>query len=50
VLIIKPDFPENKEDWPFLWGQNEYVVSVGASYLFLANAAHELMNSGTIRE
>src|SRR5690606_26902373 len=25
VLILKPDFPENKEDWPFLWGQNEYV-------------------------
>ena len=47
VLIIKPDFPENKEDWPFLWGQNEYVVSVGASYLFLANAAHELMDSGS---
>jgi hypothetical protein len=42
VLIVKPDFPENKEDWPFLWGQNEYVVSVGASYLFLANAVREL--------
>src|SRR5690606_17009193 len=50
VLIIKPDFPENKEDWPFLWGQNEYVVSVGASYLFLANAAHELINPGTTME
>jgi hypothetical protein len=46
VLIIKPDFPENKEDWPFLWGQNEYVISVGASYLFLANAVHELMTGG----
>ena len=43
VLIIKPDFPENKEDWPFLWGQNEYVISVGASYIFLANAVHELL-------
>jgi len=19
VLVLKPDFPENKEDWPFLW-------------------------------
>jgi hypothetical protein len=46
VLIIKPDFPENKEDWPFLWGQNEYVVSVGASYLFLANAVQELLAGG----
>ena len=44
VLVIKPDFPENKEDWPFLWGQNEYVISVGASYLFLANAVQELMS------
>jgi hypothetical protein len=39
VLILKPDFPENKEDWPFLWGENEYVVTLGPSYLFLANAA-----------
>jgi hypothetical protein len=44
VLIIKPDLPENKEDWPFLWGQNEYVVSVGASYLYLANAVVALFN------
>lgn len=42
VLILKPDFPENKEDWPFLWGENEYVISLGASYLFLANAAQQL--------
>lgn len=43
VLVLKPDYPENKEDWPFLWGENEYVISVGASYLFLANAVHELL-------
>jgi hypothetical protein len=43
VLIVKPDLPENKEDWPFLWGQNEYVVSVGASYMLLANAVQELL-------
>ena len=42
VLILKPDFPENKEDWPFLWGENEYVINVGASWLFLALAAKEL--------
>lgn len=42
VLILKPDYPENKEDWPFLWGENEYVVNLGASYLFLANAAQHL--------
>ncbi|MEX2125878.1 MAG: glycoside hydrolase family 9 protein [Woeseia sp.] len=44
VLIVKPDFPENKEDWPFLWGQNEYVISVAASYLFLANAVNALLS------
>ena len=43
VLILKPDFPENKEDWPFLWGENEYVISLGATYLFLAHAARELL-------
>jgi hypothetical protein len=44
VLILKPDFPENKEDWPFLWGENEYVVALGASYIFLVNAVMELLN------
>ncbi|AQR60256.1 glycoside hydrolase [Brevundimonas sp. LM2] len=39
VLIIKPDFPENKEDWPFLWGENEYVVNLGPSYIELMHAA-----------
>jgi len=43
VLVLPPDFPENKEDWPFFWGQNEYVITVGASYLFLANAVHDLL-------
>jgi endoglucanase len=42
VLMLKPDFPENKEDWPFLWGQNEYVISLGATWLFLAHAADRL--------
>jgi hypothetical protein len=46
VLILKPDFPENKEDWPFLWGENEYVINVGASYIQLVNAANALARSG----
>ncbi len=44
VLILPPDFPENKEDWPFLWGENEYVITLGASYIFAVNAANELLN------
>ncbi len=42
VLVLKPDFPENKEDWPFLWGENEYVIDICADYIFLANAVHDL--------
>jgi hypothetical protein len=44
VLILPPDFPENKEDWPFLWGENEYVINLAASYIFLVNAADDLLN------
>jgi hypothetical protein len=43
VLILKPDFPENKEDWPFLWGENEYVIGIGAHYIFLAHAIADLV-------
>ena len=42
VLILKPDLPENMESWPFLWGENEYVIDLGASYLFTVNAALKL--------
>ena len=44
VLVLKPDYPENMDDWPFLWGENEYVIDIGASYIFLAHAAQELVN------
>ena len=43
VLVLKPDYPENMDDWPFLWGENEYVIDIGASYIFLANAAQDLL-------
>jgi hypothetical protein len=43
VLILKPDFPENKENWPFMWGENEYVVNTGSSWIELVNAAQELL-------
>ena len=42
VLVLKPDFPENREDAPFFWGENEYVVDLAGSYLFLALAAQEI--------
>lgn len=43
VLILPPDFPENKEDWPFLWGENEYVINLGAEYILLTLAAQSLL-------
>jgi hypothetical protein len=42
VLILPPDFPENKEDWPFLWGENEYTIGMGGIYIYLVQAAIEL--------
>lgn len=42
VLIVKPDFPENHEDWPFFWGENEYVIPEGAMWIELAHAVQDL--------
>ncbi len=42
ALIIKPDYPENREDWPFFWGENEYVIPEGSLYIQLVNAANAL--------
>ncbi len=47
VLIVKPDYPENKEDWPFLWGENEYVINIGSSYIYLVKAINELLKNET---
>ncbi len=45
-LIIKPDYPENREDWPFFWGENEYVIPEGSTYIQLVNAANALVAKG----
>jgi hypothetical protein len=39
VIIIKPDFPEIKTDWPFLWFENEYTVSTTSAFILAAKAA-----------
>ncbi|PYX42975.1 MAG: glycosyl hydrolase, partial [Acidobacteria bacterium] len=39
VVIIQPDFPELKTDWPFLWYENEYVVDAASSFILAAMAA-----------
>ncbi len=43
LILLKPDFLENKDDWPFLWGENECTIGGCASYVFLANAIQELV-------
>jgi endoglucanase len=42
LILLKPDFLENKDDWPFLWGENEVTISGSADYIFLSNAARDL--------
>lgn len=44
VLVLAPDYPENKSDWPFFWGQNEYVIPMGSRHIFLSHAAQELLD------
>jgi endoglucanase len=43
ILVLKPDFQENKEDWPFFWGENEVTVGGCADYIFLSTAAQQLL-------
>jgi endoglucanase len=42
VLIVRPDFPELKDAWPFLWYENEYIIDVVSSFILAANAAEGL--------
>jgi hypothetical protein len=39
VVIIEPDFPELKDNWPFLWYENEYVVDAATTFILAANPA-----------
>jgi endoglucanase len=43
IVVIPPDYPEMKEDWPFLWYEGEYVIPLAPAYIFLANAAADLV-------
>jgi len=44
LLMMQPDFLENKDDWPFFWGENECVIDIAAEYIFLSNAVQDLVN------
>lgn len=43
LLLFQPDFLENKEDWPFFWGENEYVIDISAAYVFLSKAVNDIV-------
>jgi len=43
VLVLQPDFPENQENWPFLWDENESVIDICSRYIFLSNAVSDLL-------
>jgi endoglucanase len=40
VTILKPDFPELDDAWPFLWYEHEYVVDAATAFILAANAAN----------
>lgn len=42
--LVRPDFPEMKDNFPFLWQQSEYVMPGAASYIFCVLAADSLLN------
>jgi len=45
LLLFQPDFLENKEDWPFFWGENEYVINICSEYIFLSNAVNDMLKN-----
>ncbi len=45
TAVIRPDFPELKDNWSFLWQQTEYVMGGGATnFMFLVLATNQLLN------
>lgn len=47
TALIRPDFPEMKEPFPYLWQQTEYVMPGAASYIFCILAADNLLNDNS---
>jgi len=43
IVIVQPDLPELKEDWPFLWYENEYVIPMAPLFIFAAHAADDVL-------
>jgi len=43
--LIRPDLPELKDNFPFLWQQTENVIGGSATYIFCVLAADKLLNN-----
>lgn len=44
TALIRPDFPELKDNWSFLWQQTEYVLGGGGTnFMFLVLATDQLL-------
>ncbi len=43
LILLKPDFLENKDDWPFLWGENEATIAGCSTFVLLGNAINDLI-------
>jgi len=48
--LVLPDFPELREDHPFLWQQSEIMIWGGTPYLFTVLAADKLLNPQATQE
>jgi hypothetical protein len=47
VRLLNPDFPENRDDYPFHWSENEYVIPLAPNYIYLVNAVDRLLKEKT---
>jgi hypothetical protein len=44
TALIRPDYPELKDNWSFLWQQSEYVLGGGGTnFMFLVMATDQLL-------
>ena len=43
IRLLKPDFPENRDDYQFHWSENEYVISLAPDYIYLVHAVNRLL-------
>ena len=43
IFVVEFETPENKQNRPFLWAENEYVIGGASSYIYLVLAANDLL-------